>query len=299
MARDGGGPECGGETVTPVCRRIACTLAMAACCSLAAAQAPRLVAVGGTVTEIVYALGVERFLVATDTTSIFPEAAHALPKVGYQRQLSGEGVLALKPTLLIGTGDAGPPAAIAQIKAGKVGVHILSADHTVESARNSIRNVASLLDVTEQGRTLEERFNTEWQRTETLIKKYSRKPRVLFILGHSPNSTMIAGRDTSADAMIRLAGGVNALAATSGYKPLTAEAAVAAAPDVILITSQGLNVAGGDAALWGKPGLALTPAAKQKKLVHLDALYLLGFGPRLPQAVRDLALKLHEGVPPS
>lgn len=281
--------------------RIASVLALAVG-GVAMAQAPvRLVAVGGTATEIVYALGAERLLVATDTTSIFPEAALALPKVGYQRQLSGEGVLALKPTLLIGTGEAGPPAAIAQIKAGKVNVHILPVDHTVDSARNNIRSIASLLGLAEQGRLLEERFSAEWQRTETQVKKYgtkySTKPRVLFILGHSPNSTMIAGRDTSADAMIRLAGGVNALSAASGYKPLTAEAAVAAAPDVILITTQGLNVAGGDTALWNKPGLALTPAAKQKKLVHLDALYFLGFGPRLPQAVRDLAVRLHEGAP--
>jgi iron complex transport system substrate-binding protein len=104
---------------------------------------------------------------------------------------------------------------------------------------------------------------------------------------------MVSGEGTAADAMIRLAGGVNALSGVSGYKPLTAEAVVAAAPEVILITREGMEAVGGGKQLFRRPGLALTPAGKAKRVVALDALYLIGFGPRLPQAVRDLAGGLH------
>jgi iron complex transport system substrate-binding protein len=264
-----------------------------------AQEPPRLVAVGGMVTEIVYALGAERLLVATDTTSTFPEEARRLPKVGYMRSLSAEGVMSLRPRMLIATGDAGPQAAIDQLRAAKVGVHILTSDPTVEAAQTRIRAVASLLGMESGGRELESRFLAEWQRTRAQLERYQGRPRVMFILAHTPSSTMVSGEGTAADAVVRLAGGANALSGFKGYKPLTAEAAIAAAPDVVLITTEGLQAAGSAAAIWAKPGLALTPAARNRRLIHFDSLYLLGFGPRLPSVVRELAGALHRGGAPS
>ena len=271
-------------------RALAFLLALAPLAALAQA---RVVAVGGAVTEVVYALGAESRLVATDTTSTFPPAALALPKVGYLRSLSAEGVVALRPDMLLATGDAGPRAALEQLRAAKVGVHILTNEHSVEAARQRIRDVAALLGLAAAGRDLEARFDADWTRAMAGLKRYADTPRVLFILAHTPTNTMVSGDETAAAGMIRLAGGVNALAGFKGYKPLTAEAVIAAAPDVVLITTEGLQAAGGAEAVWAKPGVALTPAAKQRRLVDLDALYLLGFGPRLPAAVRDLALRLH------
>ena len=94
--------------------------------------------------------------------------------------------------------------------------------------------------------------------------------------------------------MIRLAGGTNAASGFDGYKPLTAEAAVAAAPQVILVTTSGLESVGGTDGLLDLPGLALTPAGKARRVVAMDDLYLLGFGPRVADAVAALAVKLRD-----
>jgi iron complex transport system substrate-binding protein len=118
-------------------------------------------------------------------------------------------------------------------------------------------------------------------------------PKVLFVYARGAGTLMVAGRATPADAMIRLAGGRNAVEDFDGFKPLTAEAVVAAAPDVVLMLSRGVESLGGPAAIWTQPGMAQTPAAAQQRLVVMDDLYLLGFGPRLADAVRDLGRQLH------
>lgn len=60
---------------------------------LGASASERIVSIGGDVTEIVYALGAEQQLIARDSTSLHPQAAAALPDVGYMRQLNAEGIL--------------------------------------------------------------------------------------------------------------------------------------------------------------------------------------------------------------
>jgi iron complex transport system substrate-binding protein len=264
--------------------------------SQAPAQEQRIVAVGGALTEIVYALGAEKRLVAVDTTSIYPEAALRLPKVGYMRSLSSEGLLAMKPSVVLATSEAGPPQAISQLKSAGVRIELVNADHTFEELRNKVKVVAAALGMEAQGRKLDDSLQAEWQATQNAAQAVSaRKPKVLFILSHTPSNTMVSGQGTAADAVIRYAGGVNAMQGFTGYKPLSAEAVIGAAPDFILITREGLEAIGGPDKLWEKPGLALTPAAKGKRYAAPDALYLLGFGPRMPQAVRELAGKLRAG----
>jgi len=104
---------------------------------------------------------------------------------------------------------------------------------------------------------------------------------------------MVAGDGTAAAAMIDYAGAVNVMAGRfNGYRPLTLEAALAAAPDIIVTTDEAIATAGGRAAFLARPGLAALPAARAGRLVTLDALRLLGFGPRLPAAVLDLAQRM-------
>lgn len=253
----------------------------------------RLISVGGAMTEIVYELGMEALLVATDTTSTYPEAALRLPKVGYQRALSAEGVLSLRPDLILASGDAGPPTAIEQLRAARVDVRMLPSRHSLQGLQENIAFVARALQVQNRGMALEKQLLSRWQSTEQGVQRYASRPRVVFLLAHTPNNTMVAGAETAADAMITLAGAINPLKTFRGYRPLTAEGIVAAQPDILLVTTQGLSAAGGIAALLSKPGVALTPAGRAKRVVDLDALYLLGFGPRLPQAVHELAAALH------
>ncbi|AMP04017.1 heme/hemin ABC transporter substrate-binding protein [Collimonas pratensis] len=269
----------------------------------AAAPKPLRVAVaGGAITEVVYALDAGAMLIGSDTTSTYPAAALALPKMGYQRALSAEGVLSLRPDLLLASAEAGPPTAIQQIAAAGVRVITLSERHDVQSVRDKISGSAKALDLTTRGDRLLQTFDNDWLAAMTAIQAQRQQqsgkppPRVLFILSNSGTQAMVAGRDTAADAMIRYAGAVNALGGEDGfkgYKPLTAESAIAAAPDVLMTTSEGLAAMGGLAQLLKMPGLALTPAARNRRVIaDMDALLLLGFGPRLPAALRRLSAQL-------
>ncbi|MEG0822737.1 MAG: ABC transporter substrate-binding protein [Burkholderiaceae bacterium] len=262
----------------------------------AAAPAPRVVSVGGALTEIVWALGASDTLVGIDTTSTWPAAARALPKVGYPRMLSAEGLLSLSPSLVLTTADAGPATVLSQIS--RAGVRLLTAapGHDIDSLIANVSRVADGLGRPAAGAALSDRLRLEWAATRAAVGSTSapqvKPPRVLFVFSHAANNVQVAGTDTAADAMIRLAGGVNAMSGFAGYRPLASEAVVAAAPDVILATREGLGALGGVEALLGRPGLSLTPAARSRRVLSFDTLYLLGFGPRLPQAVRELAAGL-------
>lgn len=249
-------------------------------------------AIGGAVTEIVYALGAGSRLVAADSTSTWPDAAKALPRVGYMRALSAEGVLSARPQLLIATSDAGPATALAQIRGAGLPVTVLRNAHSFESLKANVRDAAGALGAEGEGAALERRLDEAWSKVRAEVERAGPGPRVLFVLAHAGNNMMVAGEGTSAEAMLRLAGARNALGGFKGYKPLTAEAVVGAQPQVVLTTREGIAALGGEDKLWRAPGLALTPAAARKRIVALDALYLLGFGPRLPEAVRELSERL-------
>ncbi len=266
----------------------------------AAGTTPRRVVVaGGAITEVVYALDAGTVLIGADTTSTYPAAALALPKMGYQRALSAEGVLSLHPDLLLASADAGPPATLQQIAAAGVRVIRLGERHDVNTVREKIIGVASALDLAPRGKALLQRFDSAWQTALAAVQKQrpAKPPRVLFILSNSGTQAMVAGRDTAADAMIRYAGAVNATSdgkGFNGYKPLTAESAVASAPDILLIASESLAAIGGIDRLLASPGISLTPAAKARRVVSdIDSLLLLGFGPRLPQALSQLTTQLY------
>lgn len=254
----------------------------------------RVIAIGGAMTEIVYALGAQQSLVAVDTTSSYPAATAALPKIGYQRTLSAEGLLSLRPDAVLATSEAGPPMVLNQLRAAGVRVEQLSSTHTTENVIEKIRLAATVLGRQQQADQLVRNFLHDWRTTTQAVAQYKQQPRVLFILDQSGSASMIAGSDTAADAMIRYAGGINVMAAVKGYKPLTAEAVVGAAPDIIVSTTEGLTAIGGMEQLLQRPGLALTPAGRARRVIAFDTLFLLGFGPRLPQAVRELAQGLHQ-----
>jgi iron complex transport system substrate-binding protein len=262
-----------------------------------AASERRIVSVGGALTETLYALGARGDLVGADTTSLFPEAARQLPSVGYARALSAEGVLSLRPTLVVASHEAGPPAVLRQIEAARVPLALLDTDHRYEGVVARTQRLAELCGRVEAGRVLAAELQQRWAKTQDQVARRAAggkpAPRVLFVLSHSMAQVRVSGSGTAADSMLRYAGAVNVLASIDGYKPLTPEAAIAAAPDVILATEQGLQAAGGIDGLLKAPGLAQTPAGRARRVVALEALLLLGFGPRLPQAVAALADALH------
>lgn len=285
-------------------RRRALRLAglLSASCALGAplwAQAAnsRLVSVGGALTEILYALDAEAALVGVDTTSLYPAAVTQLPSVGYARALSAEGVLALRPSQVLATEDAGPPQVLRQLQAAGVPVAILAANHRFEGLLARVRQVGELTGRNAQADQLTQALRQEWKNVQaTVAKSSASSPRVLFVLAHAPNQIMVAGRDTSAQAMIDYAGAHNVIDGFDGYKPLTPEAVIGARPEVILLTRQGLDASGGIDSVLRLPGMAQTPAGRARRVVALEATYMLGFGPRLPAAVAELHRRLHEAV---
>ena len=258
------------------------------------AEAMRIVTLGGTITEIVFALGAGERVVGVDASSSFPEAANQLPKVAYHRRLSAEGVLSLRPTLIIATTEAGPPAAIQQLRGAGVTVLVLPHEPTVEGASAKIERIAAALGVQVRGAALVQNLKEELSQVQSSIPQTAAQAKILFLYARGQGTLMVAGQGTAADTMIGLAGGTNAVQGYSGYKPLTSEAAVAAAPDVILLMDNGLESIGGAQRLWQLPGLALTPAGQQGRVLSMDGLFLLGFGPRLGQAVLALNRALYD-----
>lgn len=259
--------------------------------------ARRIVSIGGGLTEILYALGAEKELVGVDTTSLYPQAATKLPSVGYARALSSEGILALSPTLVIATEDAGPPAVLRQIVTAGVPVSVLSANDKFEGVIERVRHVGALIEQTTRASQLESQLKQDWQRVRApILARKTSAPRVLFILSHSPAQIMVGGRKTSADAMIAYAGAHNAVDGFDGFKPLTPEAVIAAQPDIVLFTEQGMSVVGGMDGALKLPGLAQTPAGQKRRIVALEAMFMLGFGPRLPQALSALDQALSNAI---
>jgi iron complex transport system substrate-binding protein len=152
-----------------------------------------------------------------------------------------------------------------------------------------------LLGAEEKAIALANETRARFALVEHMRPQTAKPPRVLFILSLQNGRPMVGGRGTAADAIIRLAGGVNAADAIDGYKPMTDEGVIAAAPDVVLKMNNG-NMVGSPDDIFSLPAFAATPAAATRALIGMDGLYLLGFGPRSPNAVRDLAAALYPNL---
>ncbi|MGS1009638.1 heme/hemin ABC transporter substrate-binding protein [Achromobacter anxifer] len=263
-------------------------LAMAAgwVIALSAHAAPpaRVVTLGGSVTEIVYQLGQGDKLVGDDLSSLYPEAATKLPRVGYYRSVPVEGVLSLKPDLVLASEQAGPPDALKRLADVGVRVVTVSDAPSVDSLKSRIRGIADALGVAPAGERMVEDVTRELARAEAVP---ATRARALLLINRT-GSPQGAGRDTAANEVMHLAGLVNVLQDQHGYKPLSAEAMGALAPDLIIVTQASLDAGGGMDAFLRMPGIASTQAAAKRRVVVMDDLLILGMGPRLPLALTQL-----------
>jgi iron complex transport system substrate-binding protein len=253
----------------------------------------RLVTLGGAVTEIVFALGFGERVVAVDATSGWPPAAEALPKVGYYRAVSAEGLLAQQPTRVIADAQAGPPATLEALTTAGVPLTLVPDAMTVEGTQARIRAVGEALGVPEEAGRLADEVARAVASARGAIPAGHSTPAVLFVYSRGARTQLVAGRNTAADAMITLAGGRNAVTAFEGFRPLTAEAVATSAADVVLMPEHSLEEMGGLPALLQLPGMAQLPAVQQGHVITLDDGLLLSFGPRLGEAVGLLVEALH------
>lgn len=262
------------------------------------AGARRVLSLGGSVTEIVFALGEDHHLVGRDTTSTWPPAALDLPDAGYLRALSPEGVLSLAPDLVLAEEGAGPPETIAVLTAADIDLVTVPDGTDAAAVAAKIVAVGQALGVGDRAQALaaEVAAGIGAAAAAARAARGTAPPkRVVFLLSAAGGRIVAAGDDTGAAAMIALAGGENALTGFSGYKPVGDEALAAARPDAVLMMDRGgaQDIAAAD--LFALPALADSPAARAGALIRIDGLKLLGFGPRTAEAVAELAARLHGG----
>jgi len=259
-----------------------------------AGEERRIVSAGGAVTEILYALGRGPEIVGVDSTSQYPEEAlRTKANVGYLRALGAEGLLSLKPALVLATEAAGPPDVLRIIENAGVPLIRVPDEPTPAGVLRRIAVVARAVGAETEGAALARRVEEGFTSLERVREAIQARKRVLFVLSLQNGRPLVGGRGTTADGIIALAGGINAAAAVEGWKPLSDEGVLAAAPEVVVMMARGGHAAANAPDLFAQPAFAGTPAGQRRALVVMDGLYLLGFGPRAPRAARDLMAALY------
>ena len=281
------------------CLRAAVILASAQAQAQVHQKAEPLVTIGPSVTEIVYALGAGDQIIGTDQSSKTPEGAK-VAKLGYHRQLSAEGLISLKPSRIIGTDNMGPPAVLEQLKAAGVEVTIMPSGNTLNDLYQQINALADLFDRESAGAELRQNLQQDITVVNKLAEKakakYGRTTKVIYMMAYG-GTPLIAGGNTTLDSLISLVGAQNpAKVSFSGYKPVTAEALLTMAPDVILVGQAVLNTAkNADGVLKLLPGIQTTPAGKNKAVVAIDDTALMsGFSPRIGDVALTLANDIYK-----
>ncbi len=242
---------------------------------LQAAQ-ERIISAGSAVTELILALHAEQSLVAVDVTSQLPEG-QPLPKIGYHRRLSAEGLLALSPTKLIGSDEMGPAPVLQQLKSTGVDIEVVNTQANVDGLKARIDQIAAILNKSQEAQQLKSLVDQQVQSLKA-NQPTEQKKKVLFLLIHEGRAANVAGTDTTPDAIIRLAGAINPAAdKITAYKPLSSESMVEMQPDVILVSGRSFEKLGGpDAIIKMMPLLAATPAGQNKQIITIDGAALVG-----------------------
>ncbi|MEQ9920402.1 ABC transporter substrate-binding protein [Pectobacterium brasiliense] len=254
--------------------------------SFTCAAEPRVVIAGGSLVEIVYALGAGDTVVGVDQTTTYPPQTATLPKVSNWQQLTSEGILSLHPTLLMTWQDANPPQVLNQLE--QAGVTVSRFTRTPSTPAQLLRNIrqaGALLNRTEAAELLATRLSQQLSAVSERLATRKDRVSVVFLLSVGSSAAQVAGKNTVVDSLIALAGGKN-IATHSQYRIYGGEAMIAANPEVVVVTTQ--SVGNGVEALAAVPGLTQTAAWKNQRIIALDQAILLGMGPRVAEAVEAL-----------
>lgn len=256
----------------------------------------RVVCVSKQINEFIFAIGAQSHLVARDLTSIYPPAIRRLPSVGYHRALSAEGIVSMRPSVLLTDGNVGPEPVLAQVRSVGIPVVTMPPGDTPEAAQSLLLQLGRYFGRDAAARAVLARWkaNLAGARAAVAASPARARPRVLMIhFGQIGNSYLGLSRGGPADAIIALAGGVNALDQVGGMAHLTPEMIALAAPDIIIATDVGFDRYGSAAAFRNLPGVALTPAGKAMRIFRIDETEIMYFGPRTGDALRKIAGWLH------
>lgn len=255
-----------------------------------------MVGVSKQLNEYLYEIGAESVLVARDLTSIYPPAIRSLPSVGYHRALSAEGIISMRPTMLLTDGNLGPDAVVEQVKKVGIPVVVMTPGSTVDSAQALMAQLGERFN----RKAMADSVIAQWKRDmAAAIADSARwagapRPRVLVMhFGQLNNSYLALKRGSAADRIIDWAGGVNAVDSVGGMMRLTPELIARAAPDVIIATDVGFDRMGSAEKFATLPGVALTPAARAGRVYRVDETEVMYFGPRTAASIRKIAGWLH------
>lgn len=249
----------------------------------------RVVALNGTVVELIYKLGKQSTIIGTDVTGTYPP--NKIPSVGHWAKLPVEGIIALKPDLVIGPADnfavSNNTTVIKQLRSAGVKVLVLSATDSggLDGVRNRLNMLEQVYGVPSAAQALHKSFDTTLKLVQASQPKTA--PKVIFLYAHSPSDASIYGTEGGANDLITLAGGQN-IAPFKDVKPLTAEALVALNPDAIVMLERGLASVGGLEGALKMPGVAQTNAGKNKRIYAVDNS-IRWIGPRFPEFALKLA----------
>ncbi|QQT25806.1 hemin ABC transporter substrate-binding protein [Sphingobacterium spiritivorum] len=250
----------------------------------------RIITLSSSLTETVYALGYGSAIVATDVTSVSPAAASALPKVSKNRSVSAEVLIAYQPDLILAPeGDVGA-GVIRQLKSAGIRFVTVKQIYSAKGAVSYVQTVAQALGDSNKGKTLATKLSKDMAEAQAAAQKNlkGRKPKVLFVYARGTGTMSVAGKGSSLDAIIELSGGRNAVQEFTDYKPYTTESLVKANPDIILMFDFGVSSLGGRDAVLKMPGMRVTEAGKNKRIIQMNGPLLINFSTRLPEAVAQL-----------
>lgn len=259
-------------------------------------SAARIVTLSGDFSEIISSLGLGENLVGVDLSSVFPaEEMRSKPKVGVEFRLFAEPILALDPTVVIGDVDARPPEVIEQVRAAGVPVVIMPRLVGVDAPAEKIRLVAQILGIGTVGDSLAASVQAEVDAALARVVDAVSRPRVAVVYIATQDQVLLLGDNTVFEGLLAAVGAedVGPRAGIDGFVPLTAEAIVAAAPDVIITARRGFDDRGGLEGFLEIPGIAQTPAAATGSVLVYDDALLLSLGPRSGRLLDLIISDLH------
>jgi iron complex transport system substrate-binding protein len=259
-------------------------------------DASRIVALSGEFTEIVFALGLGGNVVGVDLSSVYPEEAEGLPKVGVERLLLAEPIIAQNPTVVLGDVDATPMEVIDQVRQTGIPVVIFPRYEGVDAPATKIREVARVLGIPEAGDELAAAVQAEIDEVVAATAGIEDRPSAAVVyLANRGATILLLGDNTVMEGLLEAAGATDVApaAGADGMMPLTPEALAGGAPEYIVTTDRGIDATGGLEGFLEIPGVGETPAAAAGNILVFEDLYLLGLGPRTGQLLRDLATAFH------
>jgi iron complex transport system substrate-binding protein len=269
---------------------------VSACAGRDAGNGPRVVCVSKQINEFLFDIHAESVLVARDLTSIYPPRITSLTSVGYHRALSAEGIISMRPTMLLTDGNLGPDAVVTQVKKVGIPVVIMTPGGTPDSAQLLMKRLGQEFHREHAADSVVAQWTTDMAAAlaDTLKWAKASKPRVLIMhMGQIANNYLALKRGSAGDQVIQWAGGVNAVDSAGGMMRLTPELIAKAAPDIIIATDVGYDRLGTVEKFAAMPGVAETPAGKNKRVYRVDETEVMYFGPRTAASVRKIAGWLH------